>query len=399
VENTSSAPRPLDGITVLSLEQAVAAPFATRQLADLGARVIKIERPGAGDFARNYDTRVNGLASYFVWLNRSKESLTLDVKHPEAKNILAKLLHKSDVFVQNVAPGAAARLGLSAQALRTSYPRLVVCDISGYGNDGPYRDKKAYDMMLQAEAGVIAATGTPQFQARPGLSVADISAGMYGYSGILAALLLRERTGEGSHIDVSLFETMAEWMGNPLYYTYNGAQPPARSGAFHPSVQPYGPFRAGDGREIMLAVQNEREWAVFCAEVLRQPGLAADARFANNVLRAANRAALVEAIEDVFAGLSADEVITRLDRAGIATASVNSVDKLWQHPQLRARGRWREIGSPAGPLPAMLPPGRNDRFEYRMEAVPAVGEHTEAILGELGYAPERISTLRRDGAV
>jgi itaconate CoA-transferase len=399
MENIPSSPRPLDGITVLSLEQAVSAPFATRQLADLGARVIKIERPIVGDFARNYDTRVNGLASYFVWLNRSKESLTLDVKHPEAKNILAKLLEKSDVLVQNLAPGAAARLGLSEQALRPFHPRLILCEISGYGDDGPYRDKKAYDMMLQAEAGLIAATGTPEAQARPGLSVADISAGMYAYSSVLAALLLRSRTGEGSRIDVSMLETMTEWMSNPLYYSFAGASVPARSGAFHPSVQPYGPFRAGDGREVMLGVQNEREWAVFCAEVLARPELAADARFDTNVKRAAHRTELLASIESAFASLTADEIIARLDKAGIATASVNSVDRLWQHPQLRARGRWREIGSPAGPLPALLPPGRSGSFDYRMDAVPGIGEHTERILAELGYSAGEVGRLRAAGAI
>lgn len=394
-----SALRPLDGVTVLSLEQAVSAPFATRQLADLGARVIKVERPGVGDFARNYDTRVAGLASYFVWLNRSKESLTLDVKHPEGKAILARLLDRSDVLVQNLVPGAAARLGLSASALRGRHPRLVICDISGYGDNGPFRDKKAYDMMLQAESGLLAATGIPQAQARTGFSAADVSAGMYAYSNILAALLLRGRTGEGSHIDVSMLETIVEWMGNPLYYTYQGAAPAPRAGAFHPSVQPYGPFRAGDGREVMLAVQNEREWAVFCAEVLGQPQLKDDARFASNVLRATNREELAAVIEAAFSGLTSAQVVATLDKAGIATANVNTVDQLWTHPQLAARDRWREIDSPAGAIPALLPPGRNDAYDYRMDAVPGVGQHTDSILDELGYTGSEIRDLREQGAI
>ncbi len=394
-----SALRPLDGVTVLSLEQAVSAPFATRQLADLGARVIKVERPDVGDFARNYDTRVSGLASYFVWLNRSKESLTLDVKHPEAKTILARLLTKSDVLVQNLVPGAAGRLGLSAPVLREQHPRLIVCDISGYGDDGPYRDKKAYDMMLQAESGLLAATGIPEAQARTGFSAADISAGMYAYSNILSALLLRGRTGQGSHIDVSMLETIVEWMGNPLYYTYQGAAPAPRAGAFHPSVQPYGPFRAGDGREVMLAVQNEREWSVFCSEVLGQPQLKDDVRFSSNVLRATNRKVLVGVIEAAFSGLTSTQVVAMLDKAGIATASVNTVDQLWSHPQLAARQRWREIGSPVGTIPALLPPGRNDAYDYRMDAVPGIGQHTDAILDELGYTGAEISRLREQRAI
>ena len=394
-----TALRPLDGVTVLSLEQAVSAPFATRQLADLGARVIKVERPGVGDFARNYDTRVAGLASYFVWLNRSKESLTLDVKHPEAKTILSRLLSKSDVLVQNLVPGAAGRLGLSADALRDKHPSLIVCDISGYGDDGPYRDKKAYDMMLQAESGLLAATGIPDAQARTGFSAADVSAGMYAYSNILAALLLRGRTGKGSHIDVSMLETIVEWMGNPLYYTYQGASPAPRAGAFHPSVQPYGPFHAGDGREVMLAVQNEREWAVFCSQVVGQPALKDDVRFASNVLRATHRQELVKVIETAFSQLTSAQVVDRLDKAGIATASVNTVDQLWAHPQLEARQRWRGIDSPAGTIPALLPPGRNDAYDYRMDAVPAIGEHTEAILGELGYAAAEIVRLKEQGTI
>ncbi len=394
-----SALRPLDGVTVLSLEQAVSAPFATRQLADLGARVIKVERPDVGDFARNYDTRVSGLASYFVWLNRSKESLTLDVKHPEAKTILARLLTKSDVLVQNLVPGAAGRLGLSAPVLREQHPRLIVCDISGYGDDGPYRDKKAYDMMLQAESGLLAATGIAEAQARTGFSAADISAGMYAYSNILSALLLRGRTGQGSHIDVSMLETIVEWMGNPLYYTYQGAAPAPRAGAFHPSVQPYGPFRAGDGREVMLAVQNEREWSVFCSEVLGQPQLKDDVRFASNVLRATNRQVLVGVIEAAFSGLTSTQVVAMLDKAGIATANVNTVDQLWSHPQLAARQRWREIGSPVGTIPALLPPGRNDAYDYRMDAVPGIGQHTDAILDELGYTGAEISRLREQRAI
>ena len=394
-----SALRPLDGVTVLSLEQAVSAPFATRQLADLGARVIKVERPDVGDFARNYDTRVSGLASYFVWLNRSKESLTLDLKHPEAKTILARLLTTSDVLVQNLVPGAAGRLGLSAPVLREQHPRLIVCDISGYGDDGPYRDKKAYDMMLQAESGLLAATGIAEAQARTGFSAADISAGMYAYSNILSALLLRGRTGQGSHMDVSMLETIVEWMGNPLYYTYQGAAPAPRAGAFHPSVQPYGPFRAGDGREVMLAVQNEREWSVFCSEVLGQPQLKDDVRFASNVLRATNRQVLVGVIEAAFSGLTSTQVVAMLDKAGIATANVNTVDQLWSHPQLAARQRWREIGSPVGTIPALLPPGRNDAYDYRMDAVPGIGQHTDAILDELGYTGAEISRLREQRAI
>ena len=392
-------PRPLDGVTVLTLEHAVAAPFATRQLADLGARVIKIERPGEGDFARKYDQRVKGQASYFVWINRSKESLTLDLKHGQAREILDKLLAKADVLVQNLAPGAAARLGLSAAALRPRLPRLIVCDISGYGSDGPYRDKKAYDLLVQAEAGLLSVTGTPEHVVRAGISVADIAAGMYAYSSILAALIQRGRTGEGSRIDVSMLEALGEWMGNPIYYAYDGQPQAPRSGASHPSVYPYGPMATGDGKTVLLGLQNEREWVGFCRDVLKRPEVATDVRFDTNSKRSDHRVDLKALIEEIFRPLTAAQVIERLDAAGIGNASVNTIADVWAHPQLAARGRWAEVGSPSGPIPALKPPADSDRFDYRMDPVPALGEHTDAILAELGYGTADIVRLREAKAI
>lgn len=391
--------RPLDGITVVSLEHAIAAPFCTRQLADLGARVIKVERPGAGDFARAYDSRAQGLASHFVWVNRSKESLTLDLKQPEALQVLMDLVARADVLVQNLAPGAAERMGLGYEALHQRHPRLVVCDISGYGNDGPYRDKKAYDLLIQSEGGFLSVTGTKEQPSKAGISIADIAAGMYAYTGVLAALLQRQKTGEGSHVDVSMLEALGEWMGFPMYYAYEGAEPPPRSGASHATIYPYGPFAAGDGKTVMLGLQNEREWKLFCDKVLLQPQLAADPRFAGNSQRNANRAELEQTILQVFGALDAEQVIARLDEAQIANAHVSTVGELWRHPQLQARGRIAEVGSPAGPLTALLPPGRQSAFDYRMDPIPAVGEHTEAILRELGRDASAIGRLRAAGAI
>ncbi len=389
--------RPLDGTTVVSLEHAVAAPFCTRQLADLGARVIKVERPGSGDFARGYDQRVQGQSSHFTWINRSKQSLALDLKQDEAMQALMQLLEGADVLVQNLAPGAAARMGLSYAALRERFPRLIVCDISGYGADGPYRDKKAYDLLIQSEAGFLSVTGTPEVPSKAGISVADIAAGMYAYTNILSALLLRGRTGEGSHIDVSMLEALGEWMGYPMYYAFDGAPPPPRTGASHASIYPYGPFEAGkdvgDGGTVMLGLQNEREWKLFCEQVLLQPALATDARFDSNARRNANREELRALILGVFNALDAAQVVQRLDAAGIANARVNDMAGLWAHPQLAARQRWCSVDTPAGPVQALLPPGANSAFDYRMEAVPAVGEHSAAILAELGWSAERISAL------
>ncbi|MBE7366524.1 CaiB/BaiF CoA transferase family protein [Ramlibacter pallidus] len=391
--------RPLDGVTVVSIEHAIAAPFCTRQLADLGARVIKVERPGSGDFARAYDERAQGLASHFVWVNRSKESLTLDLKNPEAMQVLQDLVARADVLVQNLAPGAAERMGLGYAQLSARHPKLVVCDISGYGNDGPYRDKKAYDLLIQSEAGLLSVTGTPQEPSKAGISIADIAAGMYAYSSILAALLQRQKTGRGSHVDVSMLEALGEWMGFPMYYAYGGASPPPRSGAAHATIYPYGPFAAGDGKTVMLGLQNEREWKLFCDKVLLQPDLATDARFATNSQRNTHRAELQAVILATFGRLSAEQVIARLDEAQIANAHVNEVGELWNHPQLRARGRVAEVASPAGPLAALLPPGVHDGFDYRMDAIPAVGQHTEAILRELGRGDADLDRLRAAGAI
>ena len=392
-------PRPLDGVTVVSLEHAVAAPFCSRQLADLGARVIKVERPGSGDFARAYDTRVHGESSHFVWINRSKESLALNLKHPGGRAVLDELLVGADVLLQNLAPGATARMGLSFEALHAQRPRLIVCDISGYGQDGPYRDKKAYDLLIQSEAGFLSITGTPDTPSKAGCSIADIAAGMYAYSSILSALLLRGRTGEGSHVDISMLEALAEWMGFPLYYAFDGAPPPPRAGASHASIYPYGPFPVGDGGTVIFGVQNEREWRAFCSDVLDDAALAQDQRFDAGPKRNMHRQALQDIIVAALAGRTTPEVVQRLDRAGIANARMNDMAGLWAHPQLRARGRWCQVDSPAGAIAALLPPGHNSAFDYRMDAVPRLGQHTDAILRELGHSRADIAHLRREQAI
>ncbi len=396
--------RPLEGITVVTLEHAIAAPFATRQLADLGARVIKIERPGTGDFARGYDQRVKGLASHFVWTNRSKESLTLDVKHPRAAELLMQLIvDQADVVVQNLAPGAAARLGVSFDALKDRRPDLIVCDISGYGDDaqapGPYRDKKAYDLLIQSESGFVSVTGTPDDPCKAGLSIADIAAGMYAYTNILAALLQRKIDGRGRRIDISMLEAMGEWMGYPMYYAFEGAAPPPRAGAAHATIYPYGPFPCGDGSTVMLGLQNEREWQQFCTKVLMQPELTRDERFKGNAARTANRDALRSVIVEAFAPLNAQQVQTRIEAAQIANAQVNDMAGFWGHEQLKARSRWRQVDSPVGPLPTLLPPGSWDDGEPVLNAVPALGQHTDAILSELGVDAAGIAWLRAASAV
>ena len=390
---------PLEGISVVAVEQAVAAPFASRQLADLGARVIKVERPGAGDFARGYDTTVNGLSSHFVWLNRSKESLTLDLKRPEAAGVLRKLIAAADVFLHNLAPGAMGRLGFGSAPLREAYPRLIVCEISGYGTTGPYRDKKAYDLLVQSEAGLVSITGTPDTPSKVGISVADISAGMYAFSGILAALMRRERTGEGATLDVSLFDSLAEWMGFPAYYTGYGGTPPPRSGARNAVIAPYGPYTAGDGKVVYLGLQNEREWARFCEVVLQRPDLASDERFNSNSKRVVGRDDMDALITAAFSTLTAADVIARLEAAGIANARMNTVEEFLEHPQLAARDRWRSVGSPVGPIRAVVPPFNIEGVEIAMGPIPAVGENTDAILGELGVSAGTVSEWRRAGIV
>jgi itaconate CoA-transferase len=390
---------PLEGITVVSLEQAVAAPFATRQLADLGARVIKVERPQVGDFARGYDRTVKGLSSHFVWLNRSKESLTLDLKQDGTREVLARLIERADVFVQNLAPGATGRLGFGAESLRERHPALVVCDVSGYGSSGPFRDKKAYDLLVQCEAGLVSITGTPETPSKVGVSIADIACGMYAYSGILTALLRRERTGEGATLEVSLFEALAEWMGFPAYYAMYGGKEPPRTGASHAAIAPYGPFRCGDGEVIFLGIQNEREWERFCEVVLERPALAGDERFASNSERVENRDDLHQNIEAILQRFSSGEAIERLEEAKIANARMRTVRGLLEHPQLEARDRWTEVGSPVGPLRALLPPATIDGIQPVMAPIPSVGEHTETILAEIGYDDETVATLRQSAAI
>ncbi|WP_153395618.1 CaiB/BaiF CoA transferase family protein [Ornithinicoccus halotolerans] len=389
--------RPLAGVVVLALEQAVAGPFATRQLADLGARVIKIERPGTGDFARGYDETVQGMSSAFFWANRSKESIALDLKHPDAPAVLERLVSRADVLVQNLAPGAAERLGLDSDRLRADHPRLVVCNISGYGQDGPYRDRKAYDLLVQGEAGIISLTGTPQEPAKVGTSIADIAGGMYAYSGVLAALLERERTGEGTVLDVSLFDSLVEWMSYPLYYTEYGGTAPARMGTSHPTIAPYGAFRTKDGHEVLLAVQSEREWRRFCGVVLGDEGPAEDPRFCTMSARVANRPELQRLVGDRLAALTVEEAVALLDRAEIASAHVTEVTDLADHPQLRARGRWRDVDSPVGQVPALVPPVVPRGADPRMDPVPELGAHTDSVLRWLGYTVEDTQRMRQQG--
>ncbi|MEU6448152.1 CaiB/BaiF CoA-transferase family protein [Streptomyces sp. NPDC046979] len=388
--------QPLRGVTVVSLEQAIAAPYASRQLADLGARVIKVERPGTGDFARAYDSRVKGLSSHFVWANRGKESLTLDIKDPRGKDVLLRLIAGADVFLQNLAPGAAARAGLGAEELRALHPELIVCDISGYGGPGPYEGRKAYDLLVQSEAGLLSVTGTPDEMAKVGIPVSDIAAGTHAYGSILAALLERGRTGRGTHLDVSMLEATVEWMGFPLYYAYDGAEPPPRAGAAHATIHPYGPYTAGDGRTVMMAVQNEREWRGFCTVFLNRPELAGHPHYATNADRNTHREALGAIVAARFAELTSAEAIELLGAVPVASARVNTLAEVWEHPQLAARGRLHEVATPAGPVPALAPPGPTGDAP-RMDAVPALGEHTRAILGELGLSGDAVDALVEEG--
>jgi itaconate CoA-transferase len=388
---------PLDGLLVVSVEQAIAAPFASRQLADLGARVIKIERPGVGDFARAYDHTVQGLASHFVWTNRSKESLTLDLKRPEALDVLQRLVSHADVYLHNLAPGAMSRLGLGSAALRQQHPRLVICEISGYGASGPYRDKKAYDLLVQSEAGLVSITGTSETPSKVGISVADIAAGMYAFSSILAALVRRAATGTGALLDISMFDALAEWMGYPAYYTGYGGTPLPRTGARHAAIAPYGPYATGDGHVVYLGLQNEREWARFCADVLDQPALAGDPRFSSNASRVEHHDEVETIIVRAFADKTAQQVVDRLDAAQIANARMNTVEEFLDHPQLAARGKWQQVDSPVGPLRAFVPPFGFADVEPKMGPIPALGEHTDKILTELGFDPDTIAQWRREG--
>ena len=385
---------PLAGTLVIALEQAVAIPFATRQLADLGARVIKVERPGSGDFARAYDTTVRGLSSHFVWLNRAKESLTLDLKRPEAQLVLARLLERADIFVQNLAPGAADRLDLGTETLRRKYPRLITCSLTGYGSSGPYASKKTYDLLVQGEVGLLSITGTEDTPSKVGLSIADVAGGMYAYSGILAALVQRGRTGEGTALELSLFDALGEWMGYPMYYTMGGS-PPLRTGASHATIAPYGPYETKD-ESVIFGIHNIREWSAFCSIVLERPELSEDPRFQTNKLRVEHRRVMDSVILDVFRRLTAAEVIQRLDRAGIANARINSVSQFIHHPQLAARNLWREVDSPVGRVAALIPPVRMDGVDPIMGAIPELGQHTESILTELGFDAETIALWKDD---
>jgi crotonobetainyl-CoA:carnitine CoA-transferase CaiB-like acyl-CoA transferase len=391
--------RPLEGITVVALEQAVAAPIATRHLADLGARVLKVERPDGGDFARAYDDKVKGLASHFVWLNRSKESVTLDIKTDGGRRVLADLVARADVFLQNLAPGALARLGFDSAGLRQRHPLLITCDMSGYGSAGPYRDKRAYDLLVQCETALVAVTGPPEQPAKTGVPAADIAAGMYAYSSILAALFARERTGEGTAIEVSMFDSLAEWMGYQLYATrYSGVAPP-RSGLSHPTIAPYDAYETADGHSVVLGIQNDREWVRLAEGALPRPALATAPGFATSRARVANRARTDAVVAKALKTLTAQEAVRRLDAAQIASARLNTVEEFLDHPQLAARHRWREVDTPAGPIQGLLPVPVMSGVEMRMDPVPVLGEHTDAVLRELGYDDERIRALHEEQAV
>jgi crotonobetainyl-CoA:carnitine CoA-transferase CaiB-like acyl-CoA transferase len=390
--------RPLEGLRVVALEHAVAAPLCTRHLADLGAEVIKIERPDEGDFARGYDSFVCGISSFVVWLNRGKRSVTLDLKHHAAREVLDRLIERADALVQNLAPGAAARLGLSHAALSPRHPRLVVCDISGYGESGPFAQKKAYDLLIQAESGLISVTGTPEQPSRVGISAADIATGMYAQSAVLAALLRRERSGQGAHVSVAMLDALAEWMSYPMYRTAYADSPLPREALSHPALAPYGAHRAKDG-QVIFGLQNEREWATFCAKVMGRPDWVSDPRYRDNSARREHREELKGEIEAFFADKTAREVVALLDAAGIANGRLNDARDLWDHEQLAARDRWREIDSPAGKLRALLPPVTFADTEAVMGEVPALGQHTDTVLAELGYAPSDVAALREAGAV
>lgn len=391
--------RPLAGVTVIALEQAVAVPFATRQLADLGARVIKIERPEVGDFARHYDTTVHGMSSHFVWLNRSKESLTLNLKHPAAEQIMHALLSQADVFIQNLAPGAAERLRLGAATLKETYPQLIICNVSGYGDGGPYRDKKAYDLLVQCETGVVSITGSEETPSKVGIPVADIAAGMYAYTGILTGLIQRSKTGKGTVMDVSLFDALSEWMGYPMLFTAYGGTSPERTGASHAAIYPYGPFHTEDGKTVFLAIQNEREWRRFCETVIHRPALVRDPKFKTNTDRLQHRPELARLLDDIFRNMTARELIERLDGAQIANARLNDVDAFIQHPQLKSRNRWIEVASPVGPLQMLAPPVIFDNIDYAYDPIPQIGEQTHSILEELGFAPQHIREWEEAGVI
>ncbi|MFJ8309245.1 MULTISPECIES: CaiB/BaiF CoA transferase family protein [unclassified Streptomyces] len=396
----STQPLPLAGITVVAVEQAVSAPFATRQLADLGARVIKVERTDGGDFARGYDTAARGLASHFVWCNRGKESVALDLKDPRGLDALHRLIAQADVFVQNLAHGAAARLGLDAATLCAEHPRLVAVDISGYGAEGPYAHKRAYDMLVQCEAGLVSVTGTPERPVKAGIPAADIAAAMYAFSGVLAALVRRGTTGRGGPVEISMLEALAEWLGHPLHHVMHGGTEPARTGVAHAVIAPYDAYPTADGGQVLLSVQNDREWRRLAELVLERPELADDPAYASNAERVANRAETDELVARALAGLTAAEAVGRLESAGIACARLNTVGDVAGHPQLAARDRWREVESPVGPLRALLPPiNLGGAQEARMGAVPALGEHTRATLRALGMTDEQLAELRRDGVI
>ena len=390
---------PLTGITVLAIEHAIAAPLCTRQLAELGARVIKVERRLGGDFARHYDSRAGGECSHFVWTNRSKESLTLDLKHEAAQEVIQRLLARADVLVQNLAPNAASRMGLDFDSLHEQFPGLIVCNISGYGEGGPYADKKAYDLLVQAEAGFLTVTGTPSEMAKSGISIADIAAGMQAHSAVLGALIQRSRTGEGSRIDISMLEAMVEWMGFPLYYAYDGQEAPPRSGTDHASIYPYGVFKTGDDQAILIGLQNEREWQAFCCNVLGDSHLQGDPRFSSNEARSVNRLALRTLVQARFERLNHDEVGRLLDSARIAFATVNDMKAVWQHPQLHALDRLASVETEQGALSYLKPPAQNSDFEHKVTAVPALGQHTDQILSEIGFNQTEIQVLRKKQVV